>query len=72
MRSTLRNILDGAKTILNLFPPPELPQMKPVGRYGYRTGRTDAEALASDWQAVGDDMRKVMGTLRRENSKTSR
>ncbi len=28
------------------------------------TSKTDAEAIASDWRAVGDDMRKAMGNYK--------
>lgn len=72
MKSTLRNILDGAKTIINLFPSPELPKPQRTGRYGYNPERTDAEALASDWQAVGNDLRKAMGMVNREIKQTRR
>ncbi len=72
MNTTLRNILDGAKTIINLFPSPELPKPQRIGRYGYDPKRTDAEALASDWQAVGNDLRKAMGMVNREIKQTHR
>ncbi len=50
LRRLLRNMLIGAGSIFDLCPASrrklELPRIK-----------TDEEALASDWQAVGDDMR---------------
>lgn len=72
MKSTIRNILDGAKTIINLFPSPERPKPQHIGRYGYDPKRTDVEALASDWQAVGNDLRKAMGIMKREIKQTHR
>jgi hypothetical protein len=66
MRTRLYNFLEGAKTILNLLP--EEPPPMPTPRY--QRFATDAEALASDWQAVGDDMRKAMGMMDDEINKT--
>lgn len=53
LRRSLRNMLIGMGSIFDLFPAPrqeiQLPRVM-----------TDAEALASDWQAVGDDLRSAM------------
>ena len=62
----LKNILDGVRSIFNFFPDTELPQLKPVGRYRFVPGRTDSEALASDWLAVGNDLRQAMGKIHDE------
>ena len=65
MTQLLRNMLDGAKTIIQLFPPSELPKFESVERYRYNSKRSDAEALASDWRAVGNDLRKAMGAKKK-------
>lgn len=72
MTRTIRNILDGAKNIIQLFPPPGLPEITPFGRYARDPHRTDAEAIASDWQAVGDSLRKAMGSVGDEAKQTRR
>ena len=53
MRRSLRNILIGMGSILDLCPAPrqEL-QFPPI--------MTDEEAIADSWQKVGDDLRAVM------------
>ena len=66
MKTRLQNFLEGAKTILNLLP--EDPPLVPTPRY--QRFATDAEALASDWQAVGDDLRGAMGIVADEINKT--
>ncbi len=48
----LRNLLVGMRSILDLFPHRRAIQLPSI--------KTDKEALASDWQAVGDDMRAAM------------
>ena len=63
MKMKLRNFLDGAKTILNL-----LPEEDPRLTHPIRSYRTDAEALASDWKAVGGDMRRAMGRIDHETA----
>ncbi len=61
LRRSLRNILTGMGSILNLFPAPRPPLTRPKF-----LDRTDEEALASDWQAVGDDMRTAMKQVDKE------
>ncbi len=51
----LRNLLAGMGSILDLFPHRRELQLPPV--------KTDEEALASDWQAVGGDIRAGMKQL---------
>ena len=53
--------LRGAATVLVLFPDTTADLRK---RF---LERTDAEALAGDWRAVGDDLRKAMGQWEAEN-----
>jgi len=55
LRRSLRNMLKGAGSILNLFPAPSPPIELPKF-----LDRTDEEALASDWQKTGDAMRSAM------------
>lgn len=55
LRRSLRNILFGMGSILDLCPAPSPPIRRPKFM-----DRTDEEVLASDWQAVGDDMRAAM------------
>ena len=61
MRRSLRNILIGAGSILNLFPAPRPPLQRPKF-----LDRTDEEALESDLKAVGDDMRAAMKEIDEE------
>ncbi len=61
MKTRLQNFLDGAKTILNLLPEEDPRLTQPIRSY-----RTDAEALASDWRAVGGDLRRAMGRIDHE------
>ena len=49
-----RGFLKGMGSLLNLFP-----------RYDIKN-KSDAEALASDWEAVGNDMKKAMQQIDRE------
>lgn len=49
MRRSLRNMLKGAGSILNLFPAPSAPIELPKF-----LDRTDAEAIESDWKAICD------------------
>ena len=47
---------------LSLFPSPHEPMEQPLcKRY-----KTDSEALADDWQAVGNDMRKALDKVKEE------
>jgi len=55
LRRSLRNILIGMGSIFDLCPAPRPPLTRPKF-----LDRTDAEALASDWQKVGDHMRGAM------------
>ena len=57
----LRNLLRGAGSIFNLFPPPSAPLQRPKF-----LDRTDEEALESDLKAVGDDMRAAMKEIDEE------
>lgn len=50
--SPLRAFLRGVGSVFNLMPTPERPAF---------LDRTDAEVLAGDWKAVGDDLRAAMG-----------
>ena len=61
MRRSLRNILTGMGAIFNLFPAPR----PPLTSHKF-LDRTDEEALESDWQAVGDDMRTAMKQVDKE------
>ncbi len=61
LRRLLRNILIGAGSIFNLAPAPRPPLTRPKF-----LDRTDEEALASDWQEVGDAMRGAMGEMDKE------
>lgn len=51
---TLKNLLRGASTVLDIFPPP---RRVDVGR-GI-INRSDAEALRGDWEKVGGALRKA-------------
>lgn len=62
LRRLLRNILIGAGSIFNLSPAPRPPLTRPKF-----LDRTDAEALASDWQQVGDNMRGAMEQMDKES-----
>lgn len=61
LRRSLRNMLIGAGSILNLFPAPRPPLSRPKF-----LDRTDEEALESDLKAVGDDMRAAMKQIDEE------
>jgi hypothetical protein len=56
MKSTIRNILLGAATIGNIFPSASPPVIKPL----YKPYASDADAIRSDWEAVGNDLKSVM------------
>ncbi len=56
----LRNLLIGMGSILDLCPAP-----RPLSRPKFMD-RTDEEALASDWQAVGDGLRVAMKKMDEE------
>lgn len=62
MRRILRNILAGAGSALQLMPPPRRVSIARELR-----NQSDRDALASDWQRVGDSLRfamdKVSATL---------
>ena len=65
-REKLSCWLRGAATVLVLFPDTEARLRK---RF---LGRSDAEALAGDWQAVGADLRKAIGQWEAENPDLAR
>ncbi len=67
MKTKLQNFLDGAKTILNLLPEEDPRLTQPIRKY-----RNDAEALASDWKAVGNDLRRAMGKIDHETASQAR
>ena len=67
MKAKLKNFLAGAKTILNMIPEEDPRLTQPIRKY-----RTDAEALASDWRAVGDDLRRAMGNIDHETTSQAR
>lgn len=56
----VRNIIIGMASIFDLFPAP-----RPLSRPKFMD-RTDEEALRSDWQAVGDDLRTAMKKMDEE------
>lgn len=56
MKTTLRNIMLGAAAIGGLFPPSTPPVIRPL----YKPHASDADAIRSDWEAVGKDLRSVM------------
>ena len=72
----LNNILEGmasilkGMTLLSIFPPPYTPPIPETLRLYMRNDLTgeekDAYALASDWQSVGDDIRKAMERVQHE------
>jgi hypothetical protein len=56
MKTTLLNMLLGAATIGSIFPTTNLPAFKPL----YKPSASDADAIRSDWEAIGNDLRSVM------------
>ncbi len=58
MTRLLRNMLDGARNIISLFPDDD-----PRLHERIIPKRTDAEALQSDWNAIGRDMWQAMGRV---------
>ncbi len=56
MKTTIRNMLLGAATIGSIFPTTNLPAFKPL----YKPSASDADAIRSDWEAVGNDLNSVM------------
>jgi len=54
-------MLTGMGSIFNLFPAPSPPLTRPKF-----LDRTDEEALASDWQKVGDHMRGAIRQMDKE------
>ncbi|KKM94165.1 hypothetical protein LCGC14_1201090 [marine sediment metagenome] len=56
MRRTIRNLLRGAATILEIAPGTR------TGSIGvWNVDRDDAEALRGDWERVGKDLEKAIG-----------
>ena len=55
-RERLRDYLLGAGSVVELLPPPG---SGPVTFY-----RSDVEALAADWRAIGNDMRQAIQVVR--------
>lgn len=60
----LRNLLIGMGSVFDLFPGPRKPLHfpRPV---------SDEEAIRSDWQAVGDDLRAAMKKVDLEQERTN-
>lgn len=56
MRRLWRNLIQGASTALVLMPPPYRAR---IGEHLFE--QSDLEALQSDWIAIGNDLRKVLG-----------
>jgi hypothetical protein len=65
MKFNLKSFFSGFGRALDLFA-----TQRPQIDYNEEDGwKKDAEALASDWAAVGNDMRKVMNDAFNENKK---
>ena len=62
LRERFNHWLKGASTVLVLFPDTTTEMRK---RF---LERTDAEALAGDWQRVGDDLRSAIGQYEDEQA----
>lgn len=56
MKNTFKNIMLGAAAIGGLFPSSQPPVIQPL----YKPHASDADAIRSDWEAVGKDLRSVM------------
>ena len=59
MKATFKNILLGAASIASIFPVPTPPVIRPL----YKPHASDAEAIRSDWEAVGRDLRSTMDRI---------
>jgi hypothetical protein len=56
-----RAFLHGATQAFNVFPPPRaMPKI---------VERSDAEAIRSDWEAVGQDLRRALDSVRKEDDR---
>jgi len=53
--STLRNLMKGASTIMVIFPNSEK-----VSRKLYKPNSSDYDALRSDWERVGYDLKNIL------------
>ena len=62
LRERAKHWLKGASTVLVLFPDTTTRMRK---RF---LERSDAEALAEDWQRVGDDLRRTIGQYEDEQA----
>lgn len=62
LRERFKHWLKGASTVLVLFPDTTTRMRK---RF---LERSDAEALAGDWQRVGDDLRSAIGQYEDEQA----
>lgn len=62
----LKNMLAGAASIINLFPG------DPVYERPMLKHKTAADALRSDWQAIGGDMRRAIERVESEIRQTRR
>jgi hypothetical protein len=58
---TLPTFGDGAGTVLDIYPTPDI--HTPLSNE--EAFKADRDALRSDWQAIGDDMRKIYGKRKR-------
>jgi len=56
MKAIFKNILLGAASIGSIFPSPQPPDFRPL----YKPHASDADAIRSDWEAVGRDLRSTM------------
>ena len=62
LRERTKHWLKGASTVLVLFPDTTTRMRKQF------LERSDAEALAGDWQRVGDDLRSAIGQYEDEQA----
>lgn len=63
MTKALRNIIRGMGSVVNIAPAPRHSQIDSPTR-----GRSDADAVRSDWQRVGDDIRASAERVRTETA----
>ncbi len=64
MTSLLKNMLAGAGSIINLFPR-EPEYENPVLKH-----KSAADAMASDWRAIGKDMQRALDRVENEIKQT--
>ena len=61
---SLRSFIYGIGSVLNLFPSPLRPLSKPV--------MTDEQAIRSDWEQVGQDLKEAMDNVEGQESTARR